>query len=272
MLRCANMNNDVVKRIEVTNEEDICLSVEEVRKLHEKLVTSYETQLKPYGVKKLWKDDISSYNHLPDDEFVKLLDGRELQLIFLLKHINCLVHKDAVSAFVRKFLPDAAFDQQVRHLGTQSGWYVLNKSHKIPDKDYNVPSGYNYLVSIDTPNPRIIAIALKRAGRLSARNFEELKMAYGNKCATCGVEEGKKDVRNGSIVILEQGHMNPRKPLTLDNTIPQCKYCNSTYADYFQFNEYGRVVAVNNPEILLKSPHDVQDEMIQVLLEERKKR
>ncbi len=262
---------DSVKRIEATDKAAVELSDKEVRELHKKIVFAYETQLKPYGVKKLWREDIEAYENLSDAEFVKLLDGKELQLIFLLKHIKCLVHKDAVSNFVRRYLPNAAFDQQVRHLGTQLGWFVLNKAHKIPDTEEKVPSGYNYLVSIDTPNPKIIAIALKRAGRLSARNFEELKMAYGNKCATCGAEAGKKDVRDGSVVTLEQGHMNPRKPLTLDNTIPQCKYCNSTYLDYFQFNEYGRVIAVNNPEILLKSPRDIQDEMIQVLLEERKK-
>ena len=63
--------------------------------------------------------------------------------------------------------------------------------------------------------------------------------------------------------------MDPRAPLTLDNTIPQCQYCNQTYKDYFVFNEYGRVIAVNNPLILLKSPRAVQDEMITVLLKER---
>ena len=57
--------------------------------------------------------------------------------------------------------------------------------------------------------------------------------------------------------------------LTLENTIPQCQYCNQTYKDYFLFNEHGRVVAVNNPLILLKSPKDVQDEMITILLKER---
>ena len=66
--------------------------------------------------------------------------------------------------------------------------------------------------------------------------------------------------------------MDPRKNLTLDNTIPQCEYCNQTYLDYFRFDENGRVVAVNNPEILLKSPRDIQDEMITVLLKERQKR
>ena len=84
------------------------------------------------------------------------------------------------------------------------------------------------------------------------------------------MEEGKQDTRNNLVVALQQGHMNPRLPLSLDNTIPQCQYCNQQYLDYFCFNEHGRVTAVNNPLILLKSPKSVQDEMIEVLLAERK--
>ena len=176
-----------------------------------------------------------------------------------------------ISKFIRKYKPTAALDQQVRHLGTQLFWNVLNRGMKVPDTDIYVPSGYHYLVSIETPNPKVVATALRRAGRLMAKNFEELKVVYEGKCATCGREEGKKDTRNGLIVSLQQGHMNPRKPLTIENTIPQCQYCNQQYRDHFVFNEHGRVIAVNNPLILLKSPKDVQDEMIEVLLAERKK-
>jgi hypothetical protein len=174
-----------------------------------------------------------------------------------------------VSEFVRKYIPDAALDQQVRHLGSQCHWYVLNKGAKVPDTEKTVDSGYHYLVSIEMPNPKALADALKRTGRLGAINFFELKLAYGNKCATCGIEEGKKDCRNEEIVSLQQGHMNPREPLTLKNAIPQCQYCNQTYKDYFIFNEHGRVIAVNNPLILLKSPKSIQDEMISILLKER---
>ena len=113
------------------------------------------------------------------------------------------------------------------------------------------------MVSLETPNPKLVAQELKRVGRLGAKTFEQLKIAYGNKCATCGIEEGKKDSRMDVIVKLQEGHMNPRKSLTLDNTIPQCQYCNQTYKDYFKFNEHGRVIAVNNPEILLQSPADI---------------
>lgn len=257
-----------------TPADDILLDIPyaRIRQIHNKIIDSYYRYLVPYGVRRLWKDDYAQLDDMDDADFVKALDGKELQLIFLYEHIGKLVHKDMVSAFVRKFIPDAALDQQVRHLGSQYNWYVLNKGNRIPDKDITVPSGYNYLVSIETPNPKVLSQALKRAGRLAAKNFDELKMAYNNKCATCGIEEGKKDARDNTIVSLQQGHMDPRKPLTLDNTIPQCGYCNRTYLDYFRFNEHGRVVAVNNPEILLRSPKDIQDEMIEVLLAERQKK
>ena len=252
-------------------EEYLNISVSEMMSLFAKIKSSYDRNLKPYGVTALWREDVDLI-HCTESEFVEHIDVKALQLIFLYKYINCFVHKDTVSAFVRKYKPNAALDQQVRHLGTQLFWNVLNKGVKVPDQDEKVPSGYHYLVSIETPNPIVIAMALKRIGRLAATSFEELKLAYGNKCATCGIEEGKKDARNGVYVSLQQGHMNPREPLTLSNTIPQCQYCNQQYLDHFVFNEYGRVVAVNNPVILLKSPRDVQDEMITVLLEERKKR
>lgn len=248
-------------------EKYLNISDTEIRAIHNNIVYCYNTYLKDYGVKKLWRDDLPE--DCNDEKFVALLDAKELQLIFLYKYLNCFVHKDMVSAFVRKFIKNAALDQQVRHLGSQYFWYVLNKGVKVPNANITVPSGYNYLVSIEMPNPKAVAEALKRTGRLGARNLSELKLAYGNRCATCGIEEGKKDSRNEEIVALQQGHMNPRKPLTLENTIPQCQYCNQTYKDYFLFNEYGRVIAVNNPLILLKSPKDVQDEMITILLKER---
>lgn len=268
-----------VQKLAYTNSDAdnvyLSLSVSEIVFIHNKIVNAWNTYLKPYDVKPLWselkpkKDENGNDIPYTDEEIVKSLDAKELQLIFLYKYKGKLVHKDLISAFVRKYKPNAGLDQQIRHLGSQYNWNVLNKGNKIPDEDVLVPSGYHYLVSIETPNPKVVVAALKRAGRLAAKTFDDLVIAYNNKCATCGIEQGKKDPRMNVIVKLQQGHMNPRKDLTLDNTIPQCQYCNQTYQDYFQFNEWGRVIAVNNPEILLKSPVDVQDEMIAVLLRER---
>lgn len=257
-----------IEKVNKSNTSPI-ISDEEIIKIHEKLIDSYNTYLKVYGVKPLWNKAFASKKITKDD--IKNMNDKELQMIFLFKYMKKLVHKDLISEFIRIHKPNAGLDQQVRHLGTQCFWYVLNKGAKIPDTDVIIPSGYNYLHSIETPNPKAIAMTLKRAGRNAARNFEELKYVYNCKCATCGAEEGKTDWRTGTIVKLEQGHMDPRKALTLENTIPQCSYCNRTYRDYFRFNEEGRVVAVNNPEILLKSPRNIQDEMIEVLLKEREK-
>ncbi len=241
----------------------------EIIEIHYKLIETYYNNLKTYGVKPLWNELYQDAKITKDD--IKNMNDKELQMIFLYKYKKCFVHKDLVSEFVRKHKIHAGLDQQVRHLGTQCYWYVLNKGAKVPDTNEIVPSGYNYLVSTEMPNPKAIRMALKRASRSSAKSFQELKYVYDGKCATCGLEEGKIDWRTGKKVKLQQGHMDPRKNLTLDNTIPQCEYCNQTYLDYFRFDENGRIISINNPEILLKSPKDIQEEMIEILLKHREK-
>jgi hypothetical protein len=47
------------------------------------------------------------------------------------------------------------------------------------------------------------------------------------------------------ITILQQGHMDPTKSLTLDNTIPQCSYCNQQYKNKAIFNKRGIVIDYN---------------------------
>lgn len=267
-----------VERIDYTgtpiDDQYLNISNEEIVAIYKKIITAYERSLRKYNVKPPWnnKKVLESNNNLSNEEIISNLNARELQLIFLYKYRRKLVHKDLISAFVRRFLPSAALDQQVRHLGTQYHWNILNKGASIPDEDEIVPSAYHYLVSIDQPNPTLLLDELKRKGRLAAKDFNELKIVYNNSCATCGRKEGTKDERNGDVpIVLQQGHMDPSKPLDLSNTIPQCQYCNQTYGNDFYFNEYGRVVAVYNPHVVLKSPKSIQDEMITILTEERNK-
>lgn len=278
----------MIQKLDITQQNLLNISVDEIMSIHRKIVNSYYTNFANNGlVRPLWDnvsqseirderlntDDVdkATQEHLLRYNNPTQLTTQELWLVFLYKYKGNFVHKDLISAFVRKYHPDAGLDQQIRHLGSQKFWYVLNKNEKVPDTDCIVPSGYHYLCSIETPHPKAIVAFLKRRGRVAAKSFQDLKMAYHNRCATCGAEEGKKDWRTGDIVTLQQGHMDPRKPLTIDNTIPQCAYCNQTYKDYFRFDENGHVIAVNNPEILLRSPRDIQDEMVQVLLQERQK-
>ena len=82
----------------------------------------------------------------------------------------------------------------------------------------------------------------RRQGTLSAKNFDELKEVFGNQCATCGAKEGETNPRYGDdIVELQRGHKDPDKPMTLDNIIPQCQFCNRAYRRDYVFDDKGRV-------------------------------
>lgn len=191
--------------------------------------------------------------------------AKALWLIFLKKNQGKLVHKDTVSAFVGAVEPTSGKDQQVRHLAAD-GWFVLNKGDKIPNEEKVVPSGYHVLITTENPKPSFLYKALKRAGRISAKNFEQLKIAYDMRCATCGSQEGKPHLLEpNKRTLLNQGHMDPHKSLTLENSIPQCELCNQTYKDDYVFNEKGRVVTIASPKPVLKASKEVQQEVRKAL-------
>lgn len=190
-----------------------------------------------------------------------------LWLIYLKKHEGKMVHKDTISAFVNSVNPKSGKDQQVRHLAAK-GWYILNKGDKIPKEDSTLPSGYHLLITTESPKPTFLFKALKRAGRISAQNFEQLKIIYGNRCATCGSCEGKPHLLEPSQrTQLQQGHMNPRMALSLNNSIPQCQLCNQVYQDDFVFNEKGRIIAVASPRPVLRADVQVKKQIEEALKE-----
>lgn len=193
-----------------------------------------------------------------------------LQLLCLRIYKNKLVSKEVISKFVRHFNKNASVDQQSRHLGSQDFFYVLNKNEKIPNIEMKVPVGYHILISLETPHPKYIHASAKRAGRFAARNFEELKMAYNNRCATCGSPENKSHFHDASKkTILQQGHMDPFKKLTIKNTIPQCQFCNQTYKNNFVFNEKGRIIAIASLEPLKKANNFLKEQILEYLIKEK---
>lgn len=190
-----------------------------------------------------------------------------LQLVCLRMYKNKLVSKEVISQFVRFFNKNASVDQQSRHLGSQDFFYVLNAKEKIPNIDMIVPVGYHILITLETPHPKYIHASHKRAGRYAARNFDELKRSYNNRCATCGSLENKPHFYDASKkTLLQQGHIDPLKALTIKNTIPQCQLCNQTYKDSFVFNEQGRVVAVASLEPVKKAHQSVKEKILDFLL------
>lgn len=215
----------------------------------EKIKIKYFGALKKYGLK-LPKENSSKW----------------WQLVYLTIHEGQVVHKDEVSDFVRQHRPDAGKDQQVRHLGSQHGWYVLNKGNKL-SSGYLLKSGEHCLVNLTEAHPDwSTKNFIKRQSCLSSNNWEEIKQFFGYRCATCGAKEG--ELIKGSktnIVKLEKGHCNPRLPLTSDNIIPQCQYCNKTSKNNFIFSNDGRVDAILNPNFILRSPEDVQRAVLELL-------
>ena len=69
-----------IRKIDFSNPESkeayLNITEKEIREIHNKIVFSYETYLKDYGVKKLWRDDIPA--DCNDIDFVSFLDAKEL--------------------------------------------------------------------------------------------------------------------------------------------------------------------------------------------------
>ncbi len=190
---------------------------------------------------------------------------KALWLIYLRKYKGMMVHKDTISTFVSSVLPNAGKDQQVRHLAAD-GWNVLNRGDEIPDTEEVVPAGYHLLLTTHSPKPTYLFKEYKRAGRISAKNFEQLKAVYDNRCATCGSKQGSPNfLEPDKKTTLQQGHMDPFKPLNLENAIPQCQVCNQVYQDDYVFDEKGRTISVASANPILKAHESVKQQILDAL-------
>lgn len=165
------------------------------------------------------------------------------------------VHKNEVSEIVRRELPEAAPDQQVRHL-KRDGWNITGR-------------GRHQLADPYRPSPEFANEMARRRGRLDASTFDELKAAFGNRCATCGAVEGEPDPRyGGAVTVLQQGHQDPAKPADdPENIIPQCGNCNRQYKDDFVFDDKGRAYAVHSVNPVRRASKAVQRRILDYLRE-----
>ena len=158
---------------------------------------------------------------------------------------NKLVDKNEISRIVIQLKPNLGTDQQVRHL-KRDGWDLITEKgghHRI--NPYKPATNFMY--------------DLKRHEKLiPASNFEEIKKVYNGQCLTCGAKEGEKSWRYNEKVRLEQGHRDPDKPITKDNIIPQCQFCNKAYKGDFTFDERGRVRAVASVDPVKRASEKVQ--------------
>jgi len=174
------------------------------------LRSDWKQYLEPHGVKFNFKESSDSY--------------KVLNLLY--QHKGVWLTKSQIARLIGYTGSDL---QTPRHLGKQSGWYVEQDG-----------KGSYRLVTTKEPHPSFAV--KKRLNELNSSDFAEMKKAYDNRCATCGEKEGERHRYEHGKVVLEKGHMDPRKDMSSENIIPQCNYCNKFYGEKFVFDRCGRVV------------------------------
>lgn len=156
------------------------------------------------------------------------------------------VHKDEMSALARRDMPRLGVDQQVRHL-KRDGWLLSGARGRHKLDPFNV-------------SPEFLRQSARKRSSLAAATFDDLKTAFGGRCATCGAREGQPDpCYGGDPVVLQPGHKDPTKAGDeRANIISQCQLCNRSYKDDFTFDDRGRVRAIAGIGPVRRATRDVQ--------------
>jgi len=132
---------------------------------------------------------------------------------------------------------------QVRHLGLQYGFNLLKGGDNINGLDKVKKSHYS-LVNLTKSYPSFCRD--KRKLDIDNISWRGIKRTYDDKCVNCGSKENECMRWNSNkITVLQFGHMDPRKPLTINNIIPQCSICNQQYKNKAIFNKRGFVIDFN---------------------------
>ena len=87
------------------------------------------------------------------------------------------VDKNFMSEVAARDMPHLSPDQQVRHL-KRKGWEIRGSKPGLHKLDPRMPSS------------EFLTAERRKAARLAAGSFEDVKAAFGNRCATCGAKEG----------------------------------------------------------------------------------
>jgi hypothetical protein len=216
----------------------------------EEIETIYNEVIKPHWERHLRDRGVTLPRlRKPDGQFTK----DALVLVYLAYGYpeTRWVTKSELTEFIRRFYPKTPDVQAGRHLGMQSGFFIVStrRGNATVPKELKGVGAYR-LVSLEQPHP---SWRPKRQ-RVEELNFEELKRRYDYRCATCGSKEGEENWRYPGVVTkLQVGHMNPHKPLTPDNVIPQCDQCNRADRGKWVYDDRGRVVGVAEAQVVIQS-------------------
>ena len=177
-----------------------------------------------------------------------------------------IVTKSELTQFIQFYYPDVIDVQQARHLAAQKGWFILSGTRN-DNSSRKLKSGEYKLETLEEFYPGFTAE--RREENFTGDYWEELKKAYGYKCACCGSEEGKKHRYMKNVITrLQKGHMDPTKPLEEGNIIPQCETCNRADRNYWIYDEKGRVVQIANAKVIDNCSKKIKQEIYERLYEE----
>lgn len=122
------------------------------------------------------------------------------------------VTKTELTEFIRKYYPKTPDVQQARHLGQQNGWFISSGGR---DNVHVKKIGEYRLITMERPYPNFKSHRIE-----TTEDWHDIKQQYGNRCATCGSEEGKRNFHYpNTITRLQKSHINPFKRLTKGNII-----------------------------------------------------
>ncbi|NCO24926.1 hypothetical protein GW901_00160 [Candidatus Parcubacteria bacterium] len=234
--------------------DSLILNKKSIESIYKTICEYHEKYLKQYGVKlpKLY----ASKGKFTKDALV---------LVYLAYDYpkTRKVTKEELTKFVRSYYPDTNDVQQARHLGAQSGWWIVAGSRD--NIVLNIKRGSYQLYTLEQPYP-----SFKKGHRVAdTANWEIIKEKYNFRCATCGSQEGKPQFHwPATKTVLQKAHMDPNKPLVAGNIIPQCQKCNRGDRNRWVYDDKGRVIKLADANFVRNFDKEVRKKIYRILYKE----
>lgn len=230
-----------------------------IKETYEMLQDYHARYLKKHGVR------------LPNLYYRENYSKNGLTLIYLAQGYpnTKAISKEELTQFIRVYYPNTQDVQQARHLAAQDGWFIASgaRGNSSTIEGIDLKWGRYRLVTLEEPYPGFKK--QRREKSLDRDTWEDLKKRYDYRCATCGSKEGDLHYHwPNTITELQRSHMDPGKPFTKDNAIPQCSKCNRADRNNWVYDEKGRVIKLANPLIITRSNKKVRREVYKILCEE----
>jgi len=236
--------------------DNLILNKSSIESIYKTLFSYHNKYLRKFGVKlpKLYDKNGS---------FTK--DG--LVLVYLAYDYpkTRIVSKEELTKFIRTYYPNTNDVQQARHLGAQSGWWIVaggrdNIVLSIERDSYQ-------LYTLEQPYP-----GFTKGHRITdTDDWKKIKEMFQFRCATCGSQEGKPHLHwHGTKTKLQKSHKDPNKPLVAGNIIPQCQKCNRADRNRWVYDDKGRVIKIANAQVVKSCDTEVKKAIYKILYREFK--